>query len=212
MNREIYCTNAISSFNVTKNKLVMSLSYIPYQKAAQDTWWGGSKMIIINPCWMYKENVYNNEGLNCPKHLDAIKYAIKESQVVYDIDKAPTEIKELALDSMEKHGYSIENSDFHKWFIEHFNSDDYYYETVTGALGQVNKINIFKKGRIEINVNEDFKFGLVYSKFIADDFEVGKILKKIGQAIIEYPFLTISKDGNLNFLKLNDNDDMLLII
>ena len=212
MNREIYCTNAISSFNVTKNKLVETLIYIPYQRAYQDTWWGGSKMIIINPCWLYQENAYNNEGLNCPKHLDAIKHAIKEDQVVYDIDKAPTEIKELALDSMEKHGYSIENSDFHKWFIENFNSDDYYYETVTGALGQVNKINIFKKGRIEINVNEDFKFGLVYSKFIADDFEVGKILKKIGQAIIEYPFLTVSKDGNLNFLKLNENDDMLLII
>ena len=212
MNREIYCTNAISSFNVTKNELVDTLIYIPYQRAFQDTWWGGSKMIIINPCWLYQENAYNNEGLNCPKHLDAIKYAITENQVVYDINKAPTEIKELALDSMEKHGYSIENSDFHKWFIENFDSDEYYYETVTGALGQVNKINIFKKGRIEINVNEDFKFGLVYSKFIADDFEVGKILKKIGQAIIEYPFLTVSKDGNLNFLKLNDNDDMLLII
>ena len=212
MNREIYCTNVISSFNVTKNELVDTLIYIPYQRAYQNTWWGGRKMIIINPCWLYQENVYNNEGLNCPKHLDAIKYAITENQVVYDIDKAPTEIKELALDSMEKHGYSIENSDFHKWFIEHFSSDDYYYETVTGALGQVNKINIFKKGRIEINVNEDYKSNLRFSKFIADDFEVGKILKKIGQAIIEYPFLTVSKDGNLNFLKLNDNDDMLLII
>ena len=79
-------------------------------------------------------------------------------------------------------------------------------------MGQVNKINIFKKGRIEINVNEDFNFGLVYSKFIADDFEVGKVLKKVGQAIIEYPFLTVTEGGNLNFLKLNDNDDMLLII
>ena len=212
MNREIYCTNAISSFNVTKNEWVGTLVYIPYQKAYQDTWWGGSKMIIINPCWMYEENAYYNEGLNTPKHLDAIKYSIKEDQVVYDIDKAPIELKEIAIDSMGKYGYSIEKSDFHKWFKEQFDSDDYYYETVTGALGQVNKINIFKKGRIEINFNEEFKFGLVYSKFIADDFEVGKILKKIGQAIIEYPFLTISKDGNLNFLKLNDKDDMLLII
>ena len=211
MNREIYCTNAITSFNVTKNELVDTLIYIPYQRAFQDTWWGGSKMIIINPCWLYQENAYNNEGLNCPKHLDAIKYAIKEGQVVYDIDKAPTEIKELALDSMEKYGYSIEKSDFHEWFKEHFDSDDYYYETVTGALGQVNKINIFKKGCIEINFNEDYKFGLIFSKFIEDDFEVGKILKKVGQAIIDYPFFTETKDGNLNFLKLNDNDDMLLI-
>ena len=155
MNREIYCTNAITSFNVTKNELVDTLIYIPYQRAYQDTWWGGSKMIIINPCWLYKENVYNNGGLNSPKHLDAIKYAITENQVVYDIDKAPIEIKELALNSMERNGYSIENSDFHKWFKEHFDSDDYYYETVTGALGQVNKINIFKKGRIEINFKLD---------------------------------------------------------
>ena len=92
------------------------------------------------------------------------------------------------------------------------NSDKYYYETVTGALGQVNKINIFKKGCIEINVNEDYKSNLRFSKFIADDFEVGKILKKIGQAIIEYPFFTVTEDGNFNFLKLNDNSDMLLII
>lgn len=212
MNREIYCTNAISSFNVTKNEFVMTLSYIPYQRAAQDTWWGGSKMIIINPCWMESEKVYNNEGLNTPKKLDFINYAIKEDSVVYDIDKAPAEIKELALDSMHRNGYSILNSDFHKWFKEHFDLDDYYYETVTGALGQVYKINIFKKGRIEINVNEDFKFGLVFSKFIADDFEVGKVLKKVGQAIIEYPFFTVSEGGNLNFLKLNDNDDMTLIV
>ncbi len=212
MNKEIYCTNAITSFNVTKNELVDTLIYIPYQRAYQDTWWGGSKMIIINPCWLYKENVYNNEGLNCPKHLDAIKYAITENQVVYDIDKVPIEIKELALDSMEKHGYSIENSDFAGWFSCNFDSDDYYYETVTNAMGQVIKINIFKKGRIEINVNEDYKSNLKFSKFIADDFEVGKILKKIGQAIIEYPFFTVTEDGYFNFLKLNDNSDMLLII
>ena len=143
MNREIYCTNAISSFNVTKNELVETLVYIPYQRAYQDTWWGGGKMIIINPCWMYKENVYYNEGLNTPKHLDAIKYAITENQVVYDIDKAPIELKEIAIENMKKHGYSIENSDFAGWFSCNFNSDDYYYETVTGALGQVNKINIF---------------------------------------------------------------------
>ena len=210
MNREIYCTNAITSFNVTTNELVETLIYIPYQRASQDTWWGGSKMIIINPCWMYQENAYYNEGLNSPKHLDAIKYAIQEGQIVYDIDKAP--IKELAVDSMERNGYSIENSNFHKWFKEHFDSDDYYHETVTNASGQVTKINIFKKGRIEINVNEDNKYSIIFSKFIVDDFEVGKILKKIGQAIIEYPFFTVTKDDNLNFLKLNDNSDMLLII
>ena len=210
MNREIYCTNAITSFNVTKNELVDTLIYIPYQRAYQDTWWGGSKMIIINPCWMYQENAYYNEGLNCPKHLDAIKYAIQEDQIVYDIDKAP--IKELAVDSMERNGYSIENSNFHKWFKEHFDSDDYYYETVTNASGQVTKINIFKKGCIEITLNEDNKYSIIFSKFIVDDFEVGKILKKIGQAIIEYPFFTVTKDDNLNFLKLNDNGDMLLII
>lgn len=210
MNREIYCTNAITSFNVTTNELVETLIYIPYQRAYQDTWWGGSKMIIINPCWMYQENAYYNEGLNSPKHLDAIKYAIQEDQIVYDIDKAP--IKELAVDSMERNGYSIENSNFHKWFKEHFDSDDYYYETVTNASGQVTKINIFKKGCIEITLNEDNKYSIIFSKFIVDDFEVGKILKKIGQAIIEYPFFTVTKDDNLNFLKLNDNSDMLLII
>lgn len=210
MNREIYCTNAITSFNVTTNELVETLIYIPYQRASQDTWWGGSKMIIINPCWMYQENAYYNEGLNSPKHLDAIKYAIQEDQIVYDIDKAP--IKELAVDSMERNGYSIENSNFHKWFKEHFDSDDYYYETVTNASGQVTKINIFKKGCIEITLNEDNKYSIIFSKFIVDDFEVGKILKKIGQAIIEYPFFTVTKDDNLNFLKLNDNGDMLLII
>ena len=112
---------------------------------------------------------------------------------------------------MQKYGYSIENSDFHKWFEKEFN-DHYYYETVTGALGNVYQINIFEKGRIEINVNEDYKSNLRFSKFIADDFVVGKILKKVGQAIIEYPFFTVTKDDNLNFLKLNDNDDMLLII
>ena len=210
MNREIYCTNAITSFNVTTNELIETLIYIPYQRASQDTWWGGSKMIIINPCWMYQENAYYNEGLNSPKHLDAIKYAIQEDQIVYDIDKAP--IKELAVDSMERNGYSIENSNFHKWFKEHFDSDDYYYETVTNASGQVTKINIFKKGCIEITLNEDNKYSIIFSKFIVDDFEVGKILKKIGQAIIEYPFFTVTKDDNLNFLKLNDNGDMLLII
>ena len=106
---------------------------------------------------------------------------------------------------------SIKNSDFHKWFEKEFN-DHYYYETVVGALGNVYQINIFKKGCIEINVNEDYKSNLRFSKFIADDFEVGKVLKKVGQAIIEYPFLTVTEDGNLNFLKLNDNGDMLLII
>lgn len=210
MNREIYCTNAITSFNVTTNELVETLIYIPYQRASQDTWWGGSKMIIINPCWMYQENAYYNEGLNSPKHLDAIKYAIQEDQIVYDIDKAP--IKELAVDSMERNGYSIENSNFHKWFKEHFDSDDYYYETVTNASGQVTKINIFKKGCIEITLNEDNKYSIIFSKFIVDDFEVGKVLKKVGQAIVEYPFFTETNDGNLNFLKLNDNSDMLLII
>ena len=212
MNREIYCTNAITSFNVTTNELVETLIYIPYQRASQDTWWGGSKMIIINPCWLCQENAYYNEGLNSPKHLDAIKYAITENQVVYDIDKVPIEVKEIAIDSMKKHGYSIENSDFAGWFSCNFDSDDYYYETVTNALGQVNKINIFKKGCIEINVNEDYKSNLRFSKFIADDFEVGKILKKVGQAIIKYPFFTVTEDGYFNFLKLNDNSDMLLII
>lgn len=210
MNREIYCTNAIISFNVTTNELVETLIYIPYQRASQDTWWGGSKMIIINPCWMYQENAYYNEGLNSPKHLDAIKYAIQEDQIVYDIDKAP--IKELAVDSMERNGYSIENSNFHKWFKEHFDSDDYYYETVTNASGQVTKINIFKKGCIEITLNEDNKYSIIFSKFIVDDFEVGKVLKKVGQAIVEYPFFTETKDGYLNFLKLNDKNDMLLIV
>ena len=211
MNREIYCTNAITSFNVTTNELVETLIYIPYQRAYQDTWWGGSKMIIINPCWIETRDVYNNQGLNTPKKLDYIKNAITENQVVYDIDKAPIEVKEIAIDSMKRHGYSIENSDFAGWFSCNFN-DNYYYETVTGALGNVYQINIFEKGRIEINVNEDNKYSIIFSKFIVDDFEVGKILKKIGQAIIEYPFFTVTKDDNLNFLKLNDNSDMLLII
>lgn len=211
MNKEIYCTNAISSFNVTKNELVMTLSYIPYQRAAQDTWWGGSKMIIINPCWMESKNVYNNESLNVPKKLDFIKHAIKEDSVVYDIDKAPTEIKELALDSMHRNGYSILNSDFHKWFKTNF-SDRYYYETIVNAMGQVYKIEIYEKGSIEINVNEDYKYELRFSKFISNDFEVGEVLKKVGQAIIDYPFFTKTEGGNLNFLKLNDNNDMILIV
>lgn len=212
MNREIYCTNAITSFNVTKNELVMSLTYIPYQKAVQDTWWGGSKIVIINPCWIESENTFDRNGLLVPKKIDCIKNAITENEVVYDINKVSVKLKEIAMDSMEKYGYSIENSDFAGWFSCNFDSDDYYYETVTGALGQVNKINIFKKGCIEINVNEDYKSNLRFSKFIADDFEVGKVLKKVGQAIIEYPFFTVTKDGNFNFLKLNDNADMLLII
>ena len=211
MSKEIYCTNAISSFNVTKNELVMQLSYIPYQKAFQDTWWGGEKMILINPCWIESRGVYNNQGLNTPKKLDLIKYGIKEEMVVFDIEKVPNELKEAAMDRMEKYGYSIKNSDFHKWFEKEFN-DHYYYETVTGALGNVYQINIFEKGHIIINVNETYGGTLRFSKFIADDFEVGKVLKKIGQAIIEYPFFTETNDGNLNFLKLNDNADMLLII
>jgi hypothetical protein len=211
MSKEVYCTNAISSFNVTKNKLVMSLSYIPYQRAFQDTWWGGEKMIIIKPCWIETKDAYNNQGLNTPKKLDFIKNGIKEEEVVFDIGKVPDKLKESAIDSMQKYGYSIENSDFHKWFEKEFN-DHYYYETVTGALGNVYQINIFEKGHIVINVNEDYGGTLRFSKFIADDFEVGKVLKKIGQAIIEYPFFTETEDGNLNFLKLNDNADMLLII
>lgn len=211
MNKEVYCTNAISSFNVTKNELVMSLSYIPYQKAFQYTWWGGEKMILINPCWIESRGVYNNQGLNTPKKLDLIKYGIKEEGVVCDIEKVPNELKEAAMDRMEKYGYSIENSDFHKWFKKEFN-DHYYYETVTGALGNVYQINIFEKGHIVINVNETYGGTLRFSKFIADDFEVGKVLKKVGQAIVEYPFFTETKGGNLNFLKLNDNDDMTLIV
>ena len=74
------------------------------------------------------------------------------------------------------------------------------------------KINIFKKGCIEITLNEDNKYSIIFSKFIADDFEVGKVLKKVGQAIVEYPFFTETNDGNLNFLKLNDKSDMLLIV
>ena len=211
MSKEIYCTNAISSFKVTKNELVMSLSYIPYQKASQDTWWGGEKMILINPCWIETRGVYNNQGLNTPKKLDLIKYGIKEGQVVYDIDKTHIELKGIAIDNMEKYGYSIKNSDFHKWFEKEFN-DHYYYETVVGALGNVYQINIFEKGHIEINVNETYGGTLRFSKFIADDFEVGKVLKQVGQAIVKYPFFTETSDGNLNFLKLNDNADMLLII
>lgn len=211
MNREIYCTNAISSFNVTKNELVMSLSYIPYQKAFQYTWWGGEKMILINPCWIESRGVYNNQGLNTPKKLDLIKYGIKEEGVVFDIEKVPNELKEAAMDRMEKYGYSFENSDFHKWFEKEFN-DHFYYETVVGALGNVYQINIFEKGHIVINVNETYGGTLRFSKFIADDFEVGKVLKKVGQAIVEYPFFTETEGGNLNFLKLNDNDDMTLIV
>ena len=211
MSKEVYCTNAISSFKVTKNELVMSLSYIPYQKAFQDTWWGGEKMILINPCWIETRGVYNNQGLNTPKKLDLIKYGIKEGRVVYDIDKTHIELKGIAIDNMEKYGYSIKNSDFHKWFEKEFNNH-YYYETVVGALGNVYQINIFEKGHIEINVNETYGGTLRFSRFIADDFEVGKVLKKIGQAIIEYPFFTETSDGNLNFLKLNDKSDMLLII
>jgi sorbitol-specific phosphotransferase system component IIA len=211
MSKEIYCTNAISSFNVTKNELVMSLSYVPYQKAFQDTWWGGEKMILINPCWIETKDAYNNQGLNTPKKLDFIKNGIKEEGVVFDIEKVSIVFKEAAMDRMEKYGYSFENSDFHKWFEKEFN-DHYYYETVTGALGDVYQINIFEKGHIEININEDYKSNLRFSKFIADDFEVGKVLKKVGQAIVEYPFFTVTEDGYLNFLKLNDNADMLLII
>lgn len=211
MNREIYCTNAITSFNVTKNELVMSLSYIPYQKAFQDTWWGGEKMILINPCWIETRDVHNNRGLNTPKKLDFIKYGIKEEGEVCDIDNVYSKIKDNAIEYMNDNGCSIKDSNFHKWFEKEFN-DHYYYETVTGALGQVYKINIFKKGCIEITLNEDNKYSIIFSKFIVDDFEVGKILKKIGQAIIEYPFFTVTKDDNLNFLKLNDNGDMLLII
>lgn len=211
MNREIYCTNAISSFNVTKNELVMSLSYIPYQKAFQDTWWGGEKMILINPCWIETRGAYNNQGLNTPKKLDLIKYGIKEERVVFDVEKVPNELKEVAMDRMERYGYSFENSDFNKWFEKEFN-DHYYYETVVGALGNVYQINIFEKGHIVINVNETYGGTLRFSKFIADDFEVGKVLKKVGQAIVEYPFFTETKGGNLNFLKLNDNDDMTLIV
>ena len=131
--------------------------------------------------------------------------------VVYDIDKAPIELKEIAIDSMHRYGYSILNSDFHKWFEKEF-SNRYYYETITGALGQINQIKIFEKGCIEININEDYKSDLRFSKFISDDFEVGEVLKKVGQAIIEYPFFTETEGGNLNFLKLNDNNDMTLII
>ena len=211
MSKEVYCTNAISSFNVTKNELVMSLSYIPYQRAFQDTWWGGEKMILIKPCWIETKDVYNNQGLNTPKKLDFIKNGIKEEEVVFDIGKVPDKLKEAAMDRMEKYGYSFENSDFHKWFEKEFN-DHFYYETVVGALGNVYQINIFEKGHIIINVNETYGGTLRFSKFITDDFEVGKVLKKIGQAIIEYPFFTETEDGNLNFLKLNDNADMLLII
>ena len=73
MNREIYCTNAITSFNVTKNELVMQLSYIPYQRAFQYTWWGGEKMILINPCWIETREAHNSHGLNTPKKLDYLK-------------------------------------------------------------------------------------------------------------------------------------------
>lgn len=211
MNKEIYCTNAISSFNVTKNKLVMSLSYIPYQKAAQDTWWGGEKIILINPCWIETREAHNSHGLNTPKKLEYLKKAIAENEVVYDMKEVPIELLEIANDNMEKYGYSIKNSNFHKWFKKEFN-DNYYYETLAGALGNVYQINIFEKGHIEINVNETYGGTLRFSKFIADDFEVGKVLKNVGQAIVEYPFFTETKDGNLNFLKLNDKDDMLLIV
>ena len=211
MNKEIYCTNAISSFNVTKNKLVMSLSYIPYQKAAQDTWWGGKKMILINPCWIETRDVYYNQGLNTPKKLDFIKYGIKEEGEVCDIDNVYSKIKDNAIVYMNNNGCLIKDSNFHKWFEKEFN-DHYYYETVTGALGQVYKINIFEKGHIVINVNETYGGTLRFSKFIADDFEVGKVLKNVGQAIVEYPFFTETSDGNLNFLKLNDKNDMLLIV
>ena len=211
MNREIYCTNAVSSFNVTKNELVMTLVYVPQQIGVKDTWWG-TKMININPCWLEERSTDNFGYKITPKKLDFLDFAINEEGEVCDIDNVYSKIKDNAIEYMNNNGCSIKDSNFHKWFKEQFDSDDYYYETVTGALGQVNKINIFKKGCIEINFNEDYKFGLVYSKFIADDFEVGKVLKKVGQAIIEYPFFTVTEDGYFNFLKLNDNSDMLLII
>lgn len=210
MNREIYCTNAISSFNVTKNELVMTLVYVPQQIATKNTWWG-NKMININPCWLEERSTHNFGYKITPKKLDFLDFAINEEGEVCDIDNVYSKIKDNAIEYMNNNGCSIKDSNFHKWFEKEFN-DHYYYETVTGALGQVYKINIFEKGHIVINVNETYGGTLRFSKFIADDFEVGKVLKKVGQAIVEYPFFTETNDGNLNFLKLNDNSDMLLII
>lgn len=209
---KIFCTNTISSFNVTKNKLVMTLVYIPYQKAFKDTWWGGTKTVIINPCWIEeKEARFTALDIYSPKKLEYLNNAIKEEEVVYDMKNVGKRYKDIAMDSMDRYGYSIENSDFHKWFKHNFNNH-YYYTTITQALGNVTKIEIYQKGNIEINVSENCNECLRLSKFIPNDFVAGKLLKEIGQSIVDYPFFLITKDEDIEFLKLNKNNDAKLII
>lgn len=207
MGNVMYNTKAITNFSIETDELVMTLVYIPYQRAFQKTWWGGEKLILINPCWIYEENAHFFTDRVSPKHLNILNYAIQEQEVVFDLSNISEKVKEIASDKMSREGYSIENSDFHKWFMSHYDTDSFYYKTITDALGGVKKIEIYSKGKILIGCNGEDGYHLVFTKHIPNEINACELYKKIGKCIIEYPFLIGTEDGNISFMKLDEHND-----
>ena len=207
----IYCTKAIRSFEVTKDKLFITLVYIPYQRAAKDTWWGGSKMVMIDSCWLDERHVSIRNNTALPKKLEALDYSIKEENTVYDFSKVKDKLIDSSVEKMDReNGYTIENSNFEKWFNKNFN-DDFYYETITDVLGYVKKINIYEKGSIYIYFDDEYDFILTH-KHIPDAVVQTRVLKEVGNGISEYDFLRKDDDGFFVFLSLDEDNTMKYII
>lgn len=207
MGNVMYNTKAITDFSIETDELVMTLVYIPYQRAFQKTWWGGEKLFLIYPCWIDEENAHFFIDRVSPNHLKILNSAIQEQEVVFDLSEISNEVKEIAREKMSREGYSIKNSDFHKWFMSHYDTDSFYYKTITDALGVVKKIEIYSKSKILIGCNGKDGYHLVFTKHIPNKINASELYKKIGKCIIEYPFFISTEGGDISFLKLDEHND-----
>lgn len=195
--RKIYATNSIVSFSLFTNEKIKTYIYVPHKRAFKKTFWG-EKMIVTGGGWMDKKDV-NNYGY--PKHLKLP--IIKEPNQYFDKKKE----KEYYMEN-DSYRISILESNFYKIFKEKY-GEIYFFDYESKPNGLITNINVFFKGYIEFNLSNGEKL-FFYLKI--DESNYKELLKKVSNLIQTYPFFRKSDDGNLIFLKLDKEDNMIYII
>ena len=195
-----YCTNSIDSYIINEDKLVNTFYFIEEEYVVKKGFWNNN-IKSVKRGWILDYFIdTETQRLRRCEYIDKI---IIEELKVYDINK----VEEHA--HLAGFGIKIENSNFDKWFKEHFdigddiNDSDFYYKTITDRCGKVLKIEIYSKGSIEIKTAASivtYRASIDYNRSI-------KLAKDIERCILKYPFFKTDGDGHILFYNLNDNNE-----
>lgn len=193
---KIYTTNSIVSFKVSQDELIETFIYVPLRRAVQDTIFG-KKIVFVGGGWISK-NELNDELY--PINLKP-KSLIKEDKKTYLEEKVIKYYGELSFVNDDKESKClIQDSEFDKFFNKTY-GNYYYYIVDSDKIGFINKIKIFKKGFININLNNGYE---LYCYTSINQNILNNYIDDVGFSIESYKFFKIDYN-ELYFIKFLDN-------